>query len=71
MASPGTLNKAQFTQRKVTPKDPSGDVRWNKPRFSGNPGSSKTMHIAKGHVPKPPSSHPHHRKAGKRSHRAR
>ena len=69
-AAPSVLSTAQFG-RGMAPKktDPSGDPKFNKPKFTGGTGS-KTMHISKGHVPKPPGIHPHHRKAGKRSRRA-
>lgn len=72
MAESPVLSQAQFRKRAPDrPHDPSGDPRFNKIKFSGVPGKSKTMHIARGHVPHPPSEHPHHRKAGKRSRRAR
>lgn len=71
MAATSVLSKKQFGGSHQVTKDPSGDPKWNKTRFSGSPGASKTMHVAAGHLPKPPSVHPHHRKAGKRSHRAK
>lgn len=67
MAS-SVLSQKQFPQKR---KDPSGDPKFNRVRFSGSAGGSKTMHIAKGAVPNPPGEHPHHRKAGKRTRRAR
>jgi hypothetical protein len=60
------LSKAQFSTKTT---DPSGDPKFNRVRFSVKPTISKTMHIAGGHVPKPPTTHPHHRKIAKRPHR--
>jgi hypothetical protein len=70
MAS-AVLSQSQFGRVAPKKKDPSGDPKFNRVRFSGSAGGSKTMHIAKGAVPKPPGEHPHHRKAGKRTRRAR
>lgn len=64
------LSPTQFSGSPVSKKDPSGDPKFNRVRFTGASGS-KTMHIASGHLPKPPGSHPHHRKSGKRTRRAR
>lgn len=69
--SSDVLSPAQFSRGLPRhAKDPASDPKFSKPRFSGGTGS-KTMHIAHGHVPKPPGSHPHHRKAGRRTRRAR
>jgi len=66
------LSKAQFSSETSQKKtEPSGDPKFNRARFSGSAGTSKTMHIARGKVPKPPGEHPHHRKSGKRTRRAR
>lgn len=75
--SSSVISQAQFGKRAPNrAKDPSGDPKFNKPRFGGHtignvPSRSRTMHIAKGHVPHAPETHPHHRKSGKRSRRAR
>jgi hypothetical protein len=71
MAATSVLSQKQFPGKRQLVKDPSGDPQWNKVRFSGSAGASKTMHIAGGHLPKPPSVHPHHLKIGRRSHRAK
>ena len=71
MAATSVLSQGQFPGPRQKKADPTGDERTTKVRFSGEPGNSKTMHIAGGHLPAAPGIHPHHRKAGKRPRRAR
>lgn len=63
------LSSAQFARTSKN-GDPGNQYK-GKPRFSGDPGDSKTMHIAKGRLPNAPGVHPHHRRAGRRVRRAR
>jgi hypothetical protein len=71
MASASVLSEGQFHGTRQKRRDPTGDAKFSKIKFSGSPGDSKTMHIAGGKLPRAPEKHPHHRKAGRRTRRAR
>lgn len=70
MASSSVLSEGQFPGKRQRRKDPHTEDTTGA-KFSGDPGESKTMRNAGSHVPKAPSVHKHHRKAGRRSHRAK
>jgi hypothetical protein len=68
MAQASILSQGQFRGKRQKRVDPK--LTGNSPRFSGDPGASKTMTIsAGGGLPKPQDKHVHHRKAGMRSKR--
>jgi len=69
MSSTSVLAEGQFGGKRQKRVDPH-TIDMLGPQFSGQPGGSKTMTIAGGHLPPPQAKHKHHRKAGKRSHRA-